>query len=344
MPLDNVPRIAAPPADEFFREWVLPRRPVILTDLFDGAPIRAIDRIDLARQALGAIELEIQPNYLVFLQGRRGERRRERLADYLAHVAAEPRTRDLCAEFATPPALRALLPPVPYCELRDPADVVSATFLANAGNYAHLHVDTDQRDVLLYQVFGEKRFALVQPEYSRRLDAYLTFDPATRAGLGNVPAYEGNGRAFLHEIPSPALLDAFLAYVHASDTVLRPGETLYMPALVWHYVEYRDTSLSITYRLGRNRYNRALAELLPYPSTFLQTVGARVGDERRFAAEHPDLAEALDAALFGEHASDEARAEAANAFVLRAFERLTSDSPAAVAAAREIFRQSALRG
>lgn len=336
MVLDNVPRISAPAPDVLLRDWVRPAVPVIFTDLFDSAPLRPVDTLAQARAVLADIPLEVQPNYLTFLEtGRRGEPRPMKLGAYLDHAAQHPSTRELCVEFPTPAPLAALLPPPACAELADLTDSVSATFLANAGNYNHLHFDDDQRHVLLYQAFGNKRFSLISPDHGRKLDAFLLFDPKLRSALAALPARDANGRVYLQTVPSEAERDAFLRYAGASDCILRPGETLFMPALYWHYVEYCDTALSVTYRLGRNRLNRALSALFPQPTVILQAVAARLTDEPRFAHEHPalhaDLTQLLDSHAPPEHVQP---------LLDRAFAALTGDSAHSVRAARELYRRS----
>ena len=342
MVLENIPRIAAPTPDVMLREWINPRRPVILTNLFDAAPIREFDTAGKARGALGHVGVEVQPNYLTFLQtGERGERRVQSLASYLDLVEKDPQTRDLCVEFPTPEPLRAVLPPPAYAtRLNDPADTVSATFLANAGNYNHLHFDDDQRGVFMYEVFGTKRFSLISPKEWRKLSSFLVFDGAMRRALAQVPARDANGRIFFQDLQDEGAREALLTYLGASDCLLHPGETLFMPALIWHYVEYQDTSLSITYRIGRNRYNRALAELFPQPTLFVQTLGDLLVDETRFFAEHPALGEELDAVLDAAYPDTAARVNAVHSFLMCAFETVTGESAHAVLAAREIYRLS----
>jgi hypothetical protein len=57
MILNNIPRISAPTAECFYRDYILPGRPVIITDLFDNKPIRAVDTVAHACRAMGDVEL-----------------------------------------------------------------------------------------------------------------------------------------------------------------------------------------------------------------------------------------------------------------------------------------------
>jgi hypothetical protein len=341
MVLENVRRISAPEPAVLFRDFVDRAEPVILTGLFDHARLRELDTLEQAKRALPDLELEIQPNYLTFLEtGEPGERRSMTLAAYLEHVAQNPRTRDLCIEFPTPRRLLELLPLAEHAAWGDPTDIVSATFLANAGNYTHLHFDDDQRNVLLYEVFGTKRFSLIAPERWRMLDAFLFFDAGVRKALAAIPARDANGRVFLHTFPSEDARDAFLRYLGAHDCLLHPGETLLIPALFWHYVEYRDTSLSVTYRLGRNSLNRALSELFPLPTLFVQTVAAKLTNAERFEREQPALFAELGRLLGKSYPSLDDRRRDVQAWLEGAFETLFGESAAAVTAARELHRQA----
>nr|UXE46062.1 hypothetical protein Hi04_10k_c5591_00002 [uncultured bacterium] len=340
MVLENVPRIRAPSAERFFSDWVRPALPVILTDLFDTTPLRRVDTLDRARRELARVPLLIQPNYLSFLEtGSRGDAREMSLCEYLEQVERDPNTRDLCVEFASPEALRAELPAPAYAELEAPDDVVSATFLANAGNYNHLHFDDDQRHVLLYQVFGTKRFSVISPEHGRKLDAFLVFDPALRRAVAQTPARDANGRVYLHTFPGEAAKEAFLAYAGAADCTLRAGETLFMPALAWHYVEYLETSLSVTFRLGRHPLSRGLSETFAMPSVLVQELGSRLANLERFGRAHPALRDELETLLAATTPASVARRLRAEAFVTKAYEASFSCSPNTVLAARELYHR-----
>jgi hypothetical protein len=341
MALNNIPRISAPDSVGFLHEYIFPGRPIVIADLFDESPIRAIDTVERACDDLGGVELLIQPNYMTFLDGKPPRPPRPlRLAEYAEHVARSPATRDLCVEYPTPEAIAKLFVKPPYCALRDAADVISATFVANPGNYNHLHFDDDQRDVLLYQVFGTKRFIVIDPDQGRKLDPFLVFDQPTANALASIPSRDASGRVFFENFPSEEARDAFLRYVHASETVLHPGETIFIPALHWHYVEYVDFSMSVTCRLGRNRYNRAFARRFPQPSIFVQSVGAKLVDEER-ARTNP-LVDELYTACQRQIArpSDD---RAIYRLIARLFEAMYGESVAGVAAARALYHQ-ALKG
>jgi hypothetical protein len=340
VPLENIPRIKAPSPEAFRHDYVRTATPVIITDLFDSAPIREIATLDRAARRLGDVALEIQPNYMTFLEtGAPGARRNMSLGAYLDHVGRDPASRDLCVEFPTPESIRALMPAPSYCELGNPGDVVSATFVANRGNYNHLHFDDDLRDVLLYQVFGTKRFSIVHPREGRKLDAFLTLDAATSRALALTPSRDANGRVFLERLPEDDKC-RLLTYLNAADALLHPGETLFIPMLAWHYIEYRDTSMSVTYRLGRSRLTRLIAASEPRPSVFVQEVMAKLHDEGVARRDHPEILEALERACLGPHATERERHEAVHAAIVDAYDRLFNETAVSVAAARNLYRDN----
>jgi lysine-specific demethylase 8 len=335
MSLDNIERIATPEPDDFFHRHVLPGRPVVLRDLAAGAAIAAIDSAAAARSQLGALELEVQPNYMCFLRtGCRAAPRRTTLAAYLDAAARRPGSDDLCVEYPTPPRLLQRFSPRPaLCLLRDPDDLVSHTFVANRGNYNHLHFDDDQRDVLLYQVFGRKRVVVLDPGRGRLLDAFVLGDPAALGAVAGTPARDANGRVYLEQLDE-ADKRAFLAYAGALDTVLAPGETLYMPMLCWHYVEYLDTGMSVSFRLGRSRYHRLFASAVPRPDIVVQRVAHALRDTARAERECPDVLAALAATCA---AGDEAAVARAFAW---AHDRLFAEPAWAIEAVRALYRRN----
>jgi ribosomal protein L16 Arg81 hydroxylase len=82
----------------------------------------------------------------------------------------------------------------------------------------------------------------------------------------------------------------FMLYGEAWDTVLGPGETLYMPPLIWHHLDYTDFGLSINFRFAPSKRLGFLSELLP--ELHLQNVAARLL-QLEMSGDDP---EALDAA------------------------------------------------
>ncbi|GAA4402890.1 hypothetical protein GCM10023168_13870 [Fodinibacter luteus] len=273
--LDNIDRIPTPPAQQLLDDYVLRRRPVIITDLFADLPIRGIDTAERALEEFPDLPVVVQPNYMTSLleRGTTGETRRTTLGQFLAQIEADPDTDDYCIEYDTPPQMDAFIQPTEHCRLIDPDDVRPLMFVAAPGNFAHLHYDGDQRHVLMYQVFGRKRYTIIDAREGRKV-----------APLSD-PSMQRTSSLFLQNFSEDDKL-AFLEYANAWDCVLSPGETLLMPMMAWHYVEYLDASMSVSYRLGRNRYTRFLAESVPIPSPYLQRLAVEFIDEQALTPQH----------------------------------------------------------
>jgi hypothetical protein len=309
--LDNIERITTPSAEVLLNEYMLRNRPVIVTDLFDGQAIRRIDTIAKAREHIPDLPVVIQPNYMTALleNGTTGQPRRTTLARFLDQIEAHPETDDYCIEYETPPQLRAFIKPTEHCALVDPDDVRSLMFVAAPGNFAHLHYDGDQRHVLMYQMLGRKRYTIIDARHGGKVAPLA--DPTMRR----------TSSIFLQNFTEQDKL-GFLEYANAWDCVLNPGETLLMPMMAWHYVEYLDASISISYRLGRNRFNRFLAESVPIPSVFLQRLAVEFIDAEALSDEHLAAFALLQDVSRRPYLSGEERAQALDACCMRLCDEL----------------------
>lgn len=141
----------------------------------------------------------------------------------------------------------------------DPDDFWSFIFIAAAGNVAHLHYDGDLNHALLYQVFGVKRVILFPVQAARKLAPLLNYASVML-------------EHFTEEDKA-----AFIRYAGGYDCLLYPGETLYLPATMWHYMEYTDLCMSFNLRWGRNPYTRFLSQHLE-TDLYLQGIAAKMID------------------------------------------------------------------
>lgn len=284
--LDNVERVAAPSPSTFARRYLRTGTPVVLTGLFAGTPLGQIADARAAQAVLRDVELTVTANDIgEFLRGRdEVPTRWTTFGGFVDELLAGAAPRDFCVEYETPAELLALLPVPPYVGLGDPADAwESYIYMAGAGNAVHLHYDCDQRHVLMVQVFGRKRYVVIDPAESRKL------------APGSRPHVRRTSALFLEHFSEPDLT-AFLRYTNAWDCILEPGEALLIPAACWHYVAYLDTALSVNFRFGRNRYQRALAEIVPESSVELQALASRFRDETTLGPAEREAFAALEAA------------------------------------------------
>lgn len=251
----------APDIATFAREHWSTRTPVLLRGMFEGRRIRELTSEAQAREQLGRVRLLVLPEY--HRAYRRGgfwnykpTPRTMQLATYLKYAERHPKTGLLCTEQPLPDEIAPYLAAPPYCRLghRTATPITSKIFLANRGNVAHLHFDGDYNHVLLYQVFGQKRVVLLPPQAASALEPTLNF----------------SGHAL--ETMTADAQAALLRQLGAVECVLQPGDALYMPPLVWHYVEYLDTGMSVNFRWGRPAHADFLQDI--HPNVFLQNVAA----------------------------------------------------------------------
>jgi len=105
-------------------------------------------------------------------------------------------------------------------------------YMAHAGIATHLHFDANCLHNLHYQVLGRKRFILFGADRSKNL--------APKAQ---------SSRLFLERLPERERL-ALAGLLGGYACILEPGESLFVPAFMWHYVDYFDSGLSLSTRFG----------------------------------------------------------------------------------------------
>ena len=294
--LDNVRRVTSMSRQEFVEDHLKRHVPVVVGGLQDDAPISSLTTQDDVLAALGDLVIQVQANYTSPLSGARtdgartdgartdGARtdvRRQGLSqkvrnaisdmplrDYCKHVQENPDTDLLCVEYPTPQGLLDRMKVPDYCDLPWSAEpLVSFMFVANKGNYAHLHFDGDFRGVLLYQVFGRKRVVMVPLEAQDKIAPSMNFS-----------------KLLLQNLEEPEKLH-LLRYLGAYDCLISPGETVFFPPSIWHYVEYLDNGMSVNFRFGREDFARRCvdANRVPfYPDLHLMLARlSRVQDGRQ---------------------------------------------------------------
>lgn len=240
--------IDASETDDFWQRYVLARKPVIIRGVFAGDPIAGAATIDGAKELIGSMPVLIQDEYT-----RQMDRSEE-----AAHLKREPKlaplreyldghrdvemSRRVITEFEVPPTLLSVFSLPDFCRPSTPYhDLFLHLFVAGAKNWAHVHFDMDQRHVLLVQIFGTKRVTLLPPSSSRWLHPFGNF--------GSISLEAMNPRERL-------------AFLEASGGVhgeIGPMDAVYIPPLLWHYLDYDDLAGSFNIRFGRNPYNRFLS-------------------------------------------------------------------------------------
>jgi Cupin-like domain len=232
-----MPREVERSADAFERRSLLARakrqEPVIFTNLFDSQPVRGVTGFgDLPQSWAAQRILVTEPEEQINIQGAPlGEtsvaeflrERRQGIAQYNINPPAEyMRKPEALAQWGATTGFKA--------------------YMANAGIFTHLHFDANCQHNLHYQVLGRKRFILFGSERSK--------DLAPKAQ---------SSRLFLERLPEAERLE-LAGLLGGYACVLEPGESLFVPAFMWHYVDYFDEGLSLSTRFGMSDRLRSLLQ------------------------------------------------------------------------------------
>jgi lysine-specific demethylase 8 len=285
MTIHSIERISLPDRDTFFRDYVFKRKPVVITNLFATDPISQVRTRQDASAMFGGMKLVVRQEYM---SSRNTPARHVTSVmtfdEYWTHVQNDPTTKLLCTEYDLPAPLMMQFKLPEICRAADLGqreildfprrygdhDLFSNLFIAGQDNRAHIHYDGDHRQVLLYQVFGRKEVILLPPA----------------GGARYKPLDQYNLDLHLHRLSR----EERLKIIDESDgyhTVIGPGEALYMPMLIWHYLEYVDDAMSFNVRFGRNRYGRFLCIDNFHRDYYVQTFASNLADpalcETRYA-------------------------------------------------------------
>jgi uncharacterized protein (DUF1330 family) len=286
MPLREIPRISMPAIEDFLRDYVFKRRPVVITDLFATQEIAGIATVEGALQAWGGMPIQLQEEYT----SAEGKDQPDQpvvmeFAEYVELIRTDPSSRLCCTEYETPARILATFRLPEVCTAMKTAssgagsdadeifglpkkygdfDLTTNTFIGNVGNVAHLHFDGDQRQVLLHEVYGRKRVVLFDPPSALHL---RTLDgPYSRPSLAGL---------YLEAMETDEKLEQ-IARADGFHTILDPGETIYIPMLAWHHVEYLDDAMSVNLRFGRTSFGRFLSLDNFHRDPFIQNVASKM--------------------------------------------------------------------
>jgi hypothetical protein len=234
---DRIERRRDVARDEFIEHYVAGCRPVVLQGIADDWP--ALQRWSPAdlKARFGHLEVEVQTGREAdphFEANKLMHRHTQRLGDYVDRVLQGGPTNDhyltANSEILRRPEFCTLLDDIGSLPaLCDPALLPGAAsfWFGPAGTRTPLHHDT----LMLFhtQVVGRKRWRFVSPLQTPLLyNRNSVFSPVDLE------------RPDLHRYP-------LAAQARVIETVLEPGETIFLPLGWWHEVASLDVSLSFSY-------------------------------------------------------------------------------------------------
>lgn len=288
----SIERITCP--DQNAVRYLESLRPVVVTNCFDGEPIRAIRTRTDALAQWGSVIIPIADSYdesvpLVAVQ--RELRRHSNAGDAVddktppcltiseyynrvdaAHYQWRPRV-----AFEVPEPLESSFRVPEICLPRptDSVDLRRYCFIGCRRSFSQTHYDKDGMHGLLYQIFGRKHVVVFPARSARRLLPLAQF-----------------GSWFIHNL-TPDDRNAFLTFAEGQEVVLEAGDCVYLPAFCWHYTYCMDDSWSLNIRFRRSRRVTALLNVA-FPDVYMQALGTALAAPDGVYGQHAAIMQELE--------------------------------------------------
>lgn len=218
--------------ESFAAEYLHPQIPVVFTDLTAAWPARERWTIGYFKTHYGHLNVPlVSNNYSNPGKGYMSPEKVVPFREYLEMLESGPteyriflwnvfrEAPELRQDFSLPTIMDGFVHDFPFM------------FFGGQGSKVALHYDIDMSHVFLNQFHGRKRVLLFPHEQSRNI-YHHPFTVASYVDL-NKPDYK----------KFPALANA-----KGYETIIYPGETLFMPSGYWHYIEYTDGGYSMALR------------------------------------------------------------------------------------------------
>ena len=209
------------------------QEPRIFTNVFAGQPVRNVaDATELPDWWAGERIFPTEPEEQINIQGT---------------PLPQTTVREFLRERKSGIAQYNINPPADFMQKPEALTQWGAStgfkaYMAHTGAFTHLHFDANCQHNLHYQVLGKKRFILFGSERSKDLAAKAQ-----------------SSRLFLERLPERERLD-LAGLLGGYECILEPGESLFVPAFMWHYVDYFDSGLSLSTRFGMSNRLRSLLQ------------------------------------------------------------------------------------
>ncbi len=234
--LHEIERVSGLTSESFRQKYLIPTKPVIITDLIDEWPAKNKWSLDYFKNQYGDILVPV----FSAKSSQSGKTymspdTKMRLGDYISAIQQGPTdlrlflfnifnvVPELKKDYRIHTIMNGFYNEFPF------------TFFGGEGSKVAMHYDIDLSHVFLTQFDGRKRVVLFAPEYSK----HLYQQPFTVASYVNIdnPDYE----------MYPAL-----KHVKGYDCVIQRGDTIFIPSGYWHYITYIDSGFSMNQRANES--------------------------------------------------------------------------------------------
>jgi len=233
-PIDRVTDISK---NEFRTKYLLPKRPVIITDLAKKWPAYTKWTWDYFKELVGQVDVEVYNNIRagarVPVNGGDGHMLFGEYLDLIQQGPAELRIFLFNIFKYAPQITRDFEFPEQFTRMF--LKKYPMLFVGGAGSIAHMHYDIDLSHIFHTQFIGKKRVLLMPNDQSPLLYKMpLTVESAASF----VDWHLG-----VDEAKFPALKHA-----NGHQAVLEHGETLFMPSGYWHHMQYMESGFAMSLR------------------------------------------------------------------------------------------------
>lgn len=233
MELKAVDRRSGLNRESFRKEYLTPKKPVIMTDFMDSWPAKNKWTIEYFKEKHGDVVVPVySADYSNAGKGYMTADQQMKFGDYLEILETGPtdlrmflfnifkHAPSLCEDFSTPTIMDGWIKSYPFM------------FFGGEGSFVNMHYDIDMSHVFLNQFHGRKKVMLFPPEQS----ANIYHQPFTVAST-------------VKDFTNPDL-EKFPALKKAKgfECIVEPGETLFMPSGYWHFITYLDGGYSMSLR------------------------------------------------------------------------------------------------
>jgi hypothetical protein len=255
MHLTSIERVASISPEDFRRNYLLPKKPVIITDLAKSWPAYQKWNWDYFKSIVGGVQVDVYNNIRA---GARvpvnGADDTMLFGDYLDLIQKGPvelriflfnifkYAPQLTKDFSFPEQYtKSFLKKYPML------------FVGGIGSIAHMHYDIDLSHIFHTQFAGRKRVLLIPNNQSQLIYRM----PLTVESAASFVNWEYG----VDEEKFPALAKA-----KGYETILEHGETMFMPTGYWHHMQYMDSGFAMSLRAmpeGLTQKLNGLYHLLP---------------------------------------------------------------------------------
>ncbi len=236
MNLKPISKLAGLNRESFKKEFLDPLLPVVFTDLIQDWPAKDLWTFDFFKKNYGHLNVPIYDES--FSEGGKNYMSATgtmKFGDYLSLIESGPTSLriflwnifkdapSLVHDIKIPTIMDGFYNEFPFM------------FFGGQGSYTKIHYDIDCSHVFLSQLQNRKRIILFDREQSRNL-YHVPFTVSCLVNPINLDEKKYPG----------------IKHLQGYETVLEPGETLFIPSMYWHHIEYTDSGYSLSLRASNS--------------------------------------------------------------------------------------------